>query len=140
MLGIGSHKKLLEIEKTRLLPRRVFLGHDFIQKYSIPGIFRLKDCLLDWSIETSEIHLLQEKSETTMKRRLTWWDLVWMRFRSIVGFGIFVIALGLSYCFPYFITQIHSWSTNRKRSFLLSWVELSDFVAVENLKLLYSLS
>ncbi|GAB2226766.1 hypothetical protein Droror1_Dr00022587 [Drosera rotundifolia] len=53
---------------------------------------RLKDRLLDRSTETNELVDLSKESENPMKRCLTWWDLIWLSFGSVVGSGIFTIT------------------------------------------------
>lgn len=53
---------------------------------------RLKDRLLDRSTDTNELVDLSKESENPMKRCLTWWDLIWLSFGSVVGSGIFTIT------------------------------------------------
>lgn len=53
---------------------------------------RLKDRLLDRSTDETELHELPKQSEHKMKRCLTWWDLIWLSFGSVVGSGIFTIT------------------------------------------------
>ncbi|KAL6283318.1 hypothetical protein ACE6H2_014247 [Prunus campanulata] len=53
---------------------------------------RLKDRLLHRSSDSFELLQLPKQSENRMKRCLTWWDLVWLGFGSVVGSGIFVIT------------------------------------------------
>ncbi|CBI33021.3 unnamed protein product, partial [Vitis vinifera] len=51
--------------------------------------FRLKDRLLSRSSVANEVFLQQRESENPLKKCLTWWDLAWMSFGSVVGSGIF---------------------------------------------------
>ncbi|EEF43720.1 cationic amino acid transporter, putative [Ricinus communis] len=53
---------------------------------------RLKDRLLSRSSETNELVTLQKESENPLRKCLTWWDLMWLSFGSVVGSGIFVIT------------------------------------------------
>ncbi|GMH18236.1 hypothetical protein Nepgr_020077 [Nepenthes gracilis] len=53
---------------------------------------RLKDRLFDRSSETTELVELRKESEIPMKKCLTWWDLIWLSFGSVVGSGIFTIT------------------------------------------------
>ncbi|KAL6201957.1 hypothetical protein ACLB2K_025669 [Fragaria x ananassa] len=53
---------------------------------------RLKDRLLNRSSDSFELLHLPKQSEHHMKRCLTWWDLIWLGFGSVVGSGIFVIT------------------------------------------------
>ncbi|PHT86615.1 Cationic amino acid transporter 8, vacuolar [Capsicum annuum] len=53
---------------------------------------RLKNRLFARSTETSELVELKKESENEMKKCLTWWDLVWLGFGSVVGSGIFSIT------------------------------------------------
>ncbi|RVW27255.1 Cationic amino acid transporter 8, vacuolar [Vitis vinifera] len=54
--------------------------------------FWLKDRLLSRSSVANEVFLQQRESENPLKKCLTWWDLAWMSFGSVVGSGIFVIT------------------------------------------------
>ncbi|CAA0808468.1 Cationic amino acid transporter 8- vacuolar [Striga hermonthica] len=53
---------------------------------------RLRDRLLGRSSDSDELVRSKRQSENEMKRCLTWWDLVWMAFGSVVGSGIFSIT------------------------------------------------
>lgn len=53
---------------------------------------RLKDRVLDRSSEEREVVELRRESENNMKRCLSWWDLIWLCFGSVVGSGIFVVT------------------------------------------------
>ncbi|KAK6229169.1 Amino acid/polyamine transporter I - like 10 [Theobroma cacao] len=53
---------------------------------------RLTDRLLARSSSTNELVTLQKVSENPMQKCLTWWDLIWLSFGSVVGSGIFVIT------------------------------------------------
>ncbi|KAF3442284.1 hypothetical protein FNV43_RR16200 [Rhamnella rubrinervis] len=53
---------------------------------------RLGDRLLDRSTDARELVELKRESEHEMDRCLTWWDLIWLSFGSVVGSGIFGIT------------------------------------------------
>ncbi|OVA06727.1 Amino acid/polyamine transporter I [Macleaya cordata] len=109
---------------------------------------RFKDRILNRSTDSYELDVLQKQSENNMKRCLTWWDLIWLSFGSVVGTGIFVLtgqeahnhagpAVVLSYaisglsallsvfCYTEFAVEIPV----AGGSFSYLRVELGDFVA-----------
>ncbi|OIT20130.1 PREDICTED: cationic amino acid transporter 8, vacuolar-like [Nicotiana attenuata] len=109
---------------------------------------RLKNRLFCRSTETTELVELKKQSEYEMKQCLTWWDLLWLGFGSVVGSGIFNItgqetrldagpAIVLSYaisglsallsvfCYTEFAVDIPI----AGGSFSFLRVELGDFVA-----------
>lgn len=53
---------------------------------------RFKDRLLSRSDDATELVDLRKQSENSMKRCLTWWDLTWFGFGSVIGAGIFVLT------------------------------------------------
>ncbi|KAF5477422.1 hypothetical protein F2P56_004062 [Juglans regia] len=53
---------------------------------------RLKDRVLDRSTDDFELVELSKASEHPMHKCLTWWDLLWLSFGSVVGSGIFTIT------------------------------------------------
>lgn len=53
---------------------------------------RLRNRLLHRSSDADEIDVLRRRSESSMRRCLTWWDLAWLGFGSVVGTGIFVLT------------------------------------------------
>nr|GMD33310.1 cationic amino acid transporter 8, vacuolar [Ipomoea batatas] len=55
-----------------------------------PG--RLKDRVLARSDEATEMVELKKESENEMQKCLTWWDLMWLGFGSVIGSGIFTIT------------------------------------------------
>ncbi|XP_062011858.1 cationic amino acid transporter 8, vacuolar-like [Rosa rugosa] len=108
---------------------------------------RLKDRLLNRSSDSFELLHLPKQSEHHMHRCLTWWDLIWLGFGSVVGSGIFVItgeatllagpAIVLSYaisglsallsvlCYTEFAVEVPV----AGGSFSYLRIELGDFVA-----------
>ncbi|KAK3013537.1 hypothetical protein RJ639_008360 [Escallonia herrerae] len=53
---------------------------------------RLKDRLAGRSTDSNELVELKKQSENEMKKCLTWWDLIWLGFGSVVGSGIFSLT------------------------------------------------
>ncbi|KAG8386664.1 hypothetical protein BUALT_Bualt03G0172500 [Buddleja alternifolia] len=109
---------------------------------------RLKDRLLGRSSDANELVQSKKQSENEMKKCLTWWDLIWMGFGSVVGSGIFSItgqethdhagpAIVLSYavsglsallsvfCYTEFAVEIPI----AGGSFSFLRIELGDFIA-----------
>lgn len=54
--------------------------------------YRFKDRLLSRSDDANETTELKKQSENDLKRCLTWWDLTWFGFGSVIGAGIFVLT------------------------------------------------
>ncbi|KAB1221500.1 Cationic amino acid transporter 5 [Morella rubra] len=88
------------------MPTQETIG-DGANKISFRGIFsklrtyrsalsqtylRFKDRLISRSNDAEEIEELRKQSENDMKRCLTWWDLTWFGFGSVIGTGIFVLT------------------------------------------------
>ncbi|KAL7129300.1 hypothetical protein ABFS83_13G057000 [Erythranthe nasuta] len=109
---------------------------------------RLKDRLTGRSSDADELVRSKLQSENEMKKCLTWWDLIWLGFGSVVGSGIFSItgqethnhagpAIVLSYavsglsallsvfCYTEFAVEIPI----AGGSFSYLRVELGDFIA-----------
>lgn len=109
---------------------------------------RLRNRLAAKSTDSDELTTLRAHSENPMKRCLTWWDLAWLAFGSVVGSGIFVVtgqearlhagpAVSLSYaasglsallsvlCYAEFAVEIPA----AGGSFSYLRVELGDFLA-----------
>ncbi|CAM8880068.1 hypothetical protein QQ045_020623 [Rhodiola kirilowii] len=53
---------------------------------------RLKERVLARSTDAQELIECRRESENEMKKCLTWWDLTWLTFGSVVGSGIFTIT------------------------------------------------
>ena len=53
---------------------------------------RLRDRLTGRSSDAAELGALRRRSEHEMRRCLTWWDLTWFGFGSVIGAGIFVLT------------------------------------------------
>ncbi|WCJ33299.1 cationic amino acid transporter 5 [Euphorbia peplus] len=109
---------------------------------------RFVDRLISRSDDVTEIEQVRKQSENEMKPCLTWWDLTWFGFGSVIGAGIFVLtgqelhdhagpAIVLSYvasgvsamlsvfCYTEFAVEIPV----AGGSFAYLRIELGDFVA-----------
>ncbi|RLN41679.1 cationic amino acid transporter 5-like [Panicum miliaceum] len=53
---------------------------------------RLRDRFTGRSTDAAELGALRRRSENEMRRCLTWWDLTWFGFGSVIGAGIFVLT------------------------------------------------
>lgn len=53
---------------------------------------RLKDRFFGRSDDDNELFELKKESENSLHKCLTWWDLMWLAFGSVVGSGIFSIT------------------------------------------------
>ncbi|KAL3523153.1 hypothetical protein ACH5RR_015987 [Cinchona calisaya] len=53
---------------------------------------RFKDRLVSRSDDANEVGEIRKESENDMKKCLTWWDLIWFGFGSVIGAGIFVLT------------------------------------------------
>ncbi|PUZ58611.1 hypothetical protein GQ55_5G523100 [Panicum hallii var. hallii] len=53
---------------------------------------RLRDRFSGRSTDAAELGALRRRSENEMRRCLTWWDLTWFGFGSVIGAGIFVLT------------------------------------------------
>lgn len=134
--------------KADFLPEESFQNWSTYRSALSQICFRFKDRLLSRSDDASEIVELQKQSENAMKRCLTWWDLTWFGFGSVIGAGIFVLtgkeahqhagpAIVLSYvasgisamlsvfCYTEFAVEIPV----AGGSFAYLRIELGDFVA-----------
>lgn len=54
--------------------------------------FRVRDRFVGRSDDAAELGAVRKRSENDMKRCLTWWDLTWFGFGSVIGAGIFVLT------------------------------------------------
>ncbi|TKW14114.1 hypothetical protein SEVIR_5G146100v4 [Setaria viridis] len=53
---------------------------------------RLRDRFAGRSTDAAELGAMRRRSENEMRRCLTWWDLTWFGFGSVIGAGIFVLT------------------------------------------------
>lgn len=136
------------LRKQDFLPEESFQSWANYRSAIAQTGFRFRDRLLSRSDDANEIQELRKQSENDMKRCLTWWDLTWFGFGSVIGAGIFVIsgqemkdhagpAIVLSYvasgisamlsvfCYTEFAVEIPV----AGGSFAYLRIELGDFVA-----------
>ncbi|KAJ4831199.1 Catabolite repression protein cat5 [Turnera subulata] len=134
--------------KQDFLPEESFQSWTNYRAAISQTCFRFKDRLISRSDDAIEIGELRKQSENDMKRCLTWWDLTWFGFGSVIGAGIFVLtgqeahkhagpAIVLSYvasgvsamlsvfCYTEFAVEIPV----AGGSFAYLRIELGDFVA-----------
>ncbi|XP_010279631.1 PREDICTED: cationic amino acid transporter 8, vacuolar-like [Nelumbo nucifera] len=147
-IGDDVTRKYWRWSKKDFFPEQSFQSWATYRSAVSQTCFRLKDRLLDRSTEMNELDVLRRQSENDMKRCLTWWDLIWLSFGSVVGTGIFVLtgqeahnhagpsivlsyaASGISallsvFCYTEFAVEIPV----AGGSFSYLRVELGDFVA-----------
>ncbi|KAL6206236.1 hypothetical protein ACLB2K_023485 [Fragaria x ananassa] len=134
--------------KQDFLPEESFQSWSAYQTALSQTHHRFKDRLISRSNDANETVELRKQSENDMKRCLTWWDLIWFGFGSVIGAGIFVLtgqethdhagpAIVLSYvasgisamlsvfCYTEFSVEIPV----AGGSFAYLRIELGDFVA-----------
>lgn len=134
--------------KEDLFPEQSFQNLSTYKEALSQTCFRIKDRLLARSEDAKEVEELRKESENNMKRCLSWWDLTWFGFGSVIGAGIFVltgqeahrhagpaiflsyVASGLSamlsvFCYTEFAVEIPV----AGGSFAYLRVELGDFAA-----------
>ena len=78
--------------KQDFLPEESFKNWDSYCSALSQTCFRFKDRLTSRSEDANEIGEMRKQSENDMKRCLTWWDLTWFGFGSVIGAGIFVLT------------------------------------------------
>ncbi|XWS40488.1 hypothetical protein CRYUN_Cryun18bG0144100 [Craigia yunnanensis] len=142
-----QQRTYLRWSKDDFLPGESFQNWSTYQSALSQICFRFKDRLISRSDDANEIAKLRKQSENDMKRCLTWWDLTWFGFGSVIGAGIFVLtgqearhagpAIVLSYvasgisamlsvfCYTEFAVEIPV----AGGSFAYLRIELGDFVA-----------
>ncbi|KAJ8545033.1 hypothetical protein K7X08_017616 [Anisodus acutangulus] len=75
-----------------------FFPEDSFQNWStyrsalLQTFTRFKDRVISCSEDADEIGELRKQSENEMKRCLSWWDLTWFGFGSVIGAGMFVLT------------------------------------------------
>lgn len=86
------HKGYWRFSKQDFFPEPSFQNWESYKNALSQTPTRLKNRILYRSSETSELLELKKESEHEMKLCLTWWDLLWLGFGSVVGSGIFSIT------------------------------------------------
>ncbi|KAK6157461.1 hypothetical protein DH2020_011709 [Rehmannia glutinosa] len=144
----GAGKSYWRFSKEDFFPEPTFNNFSTYLSALSKTPHRLKDRLLGRSSDANELVQSKKQSENEMKKCLTWWDLIWLGFGSVVGSGIFSItgqethdhagpAIVLSYavsgmsallsvfCYTEFAVEIPI----AGGSFSFLRVELGDFIA-----------
>ncbi|KAJ3694751.1 hypothetical protein LUZ60_000128 [Juncus effusus] len=144
----GQSKNYWRINKKDFFPEKSFQSWSSYRSALCQTHVRFKDQLLGRSDDVSELGEVRKRSENDMKRCLTWWDLTWFGFGSVIGAGIFVltgqeahddagpaiilsyVASGISamlsvFCYTEFAVEIPA----AGGSFAYLRVELGDFAA-----------
>ncbi|KAK9267766.1 hypothetical protein L1049_010200 [Liquidambar formosana] len=78
--------------KQDFLPEESFKDWSTYKSALSQTCFRFEDRLLSRSNDANELGEIRKQSENDMKRCLTWWDLTWFGFGSVIGAGIFVLT------------------------------------------------
>ncbi|KAK3206247.1 hypothetical protein Dsin_020293 [Dipteronia sinensis] len=88
----GRRRKYWRCTKNDFFPETSFENITTYKSALSQTFPRLKNRLLARSSDANELVVLQKESERPMQKCLTWWDLIWLSFGSVVGSGIFVIT------------------------------------------------
>ncbi|KAK7405393.1 hypothetical protein VNO78_06653 [Psophocarpus tetragonolobus] len=88
----SEHRSYWRWSKRDFFPEKSFQNCQAYRAALAATCPRLKDRLLNRSSDARELHELPRASEHRMTRCLTWWDLTWLAFGSVVGSGIFVVT------------------------------------------------
>ncbi|KAF5475344.1 hypothetical protein F2P56_007155 [Juglans regia] len=92
-LGDDSQpRKYWRCSKQDFFPEESFQNWNTYLSALSQTFLRFKDRLISRSNEAEEIGELRKRSENDMKQCLTWWDLTWFGFGSVIGTGIFVLT------------------------------------------------
>lgn len=86
------HKRYWRFSKQDFFPEPSFNNLGSYKNALSQTPNRLKNRLFARSSDSSELVELKKESENEMKLCLTWWDLIWLGFGSVVGSGIFSIT------------------------------------------------
>ncbi|RYR62895.1 hypothetical protein HN51_004510 [Arachis hypogaea] len=87
-----SQKSYWRWSKQDFLPEESFQSWNNYASALSQTWCRFKDRLMSRSDAAAETTELRRQSENDMKRCLTWWDLIWFGFGTVVGAGIFVLT------------------------------------------------
>jgi APA family basic amino acid/polyamine antiporter len=78
--------------KDDFLPEPSFASWGAYRRALAATPSRLRDRLAGRSTDAAELGAMRRRSENEMRRCLTWWDLTWFGFGSVIGAGIFVLT------------------------------------------------
>ncbi|TKY66339.1 Cationic amino acid transporter 8 [Spatholobus suberectus] len=88
----SEHRSYWRWSKRDFFPEKSFENGKSYRAALAATCPRLRDRLLSRSSDSHELLVLPRASEHRMNRCLTWWDLTWLAFGSVVGSGIFVVT------------------------------------------------
>ncbi|MED6143334.1 Catabolite repression protein cat5 [Stylosanthes scabra] len=144
----SSQRRYWRWSKQDFLPEESFQSWNNYASALSQTWCRFKDRLMSRSDADNETTELRRQSENDMKRCLSWWDLIWFGFGTVVGAGIFVLtgqeahdtvgpAVVLSYAFSGFSAMLSVFCYTEFSvevpvaggSFAFLRVELGDFAA-----------
>ncbi|CAL1395737.1 unnamed protein product [Linum trigynum] len=87
-----QERKYWRFNKHDFFPEESFSNWGSYRAALSQTFHRFKDRLVSRSDDANEVEVLRKQSENEMKRCLTWWDLTWFGFGSVIGAGIFVLT------------------------------------------------
>ncbi|MED6160828.1 Catabolite repression protein cat5 [Stylosanthes scabra] len=88
----SSQRRYWRWSKQDFLPEESFQSWNNYASALSQTCCRFKDRLMSRSDADAETTELRRQSENDMKRCLSWWDLIWFGFGTVVGAGIFVLT------------------------------------------------
>ncbi|KVG50989.1 Amino acid/polyamine transporter I [Cynara cardunculus var. scolymus] len=89
--AVGLRRRGCSYQKGDFLPEESFKTWDNYTTALMETPHRLMDRLLTRSGDQAELDA-RARSQTQMKKTLTWWDLIWFGMGAVVGTGIFVLT------------------------------------------------
>ncbi|KAJ9558070.1 hypothetical protein OSB04_012684 [Centaurea solstitialis] len=87
----GLRRRGCSYQKGDFLPEESFKTWDNYTAALVQTPHRLMDRLLTRSGDQAELDA-RARSQTQMKKTLTWWDLIWFGMGAVIGAGIFVLT------------------------------------------------
>lgn len=90
--GVVKQRSYWRWSKGDFFPEESFKNWDSYRSALLQTGPRLRDRITSRSDDVTELGELRRRSENEMKRCLTWWDLTWFGFGSVIGAGIFVLT------------------------------------------------
>ncbi|CAM0880357.1 unnamed protein product [Alopecurus aequalis] len=89
---VGAGRSYWRWRKDDLFPEPSFASWGAYRSALVATPSRLRDRFTGRSTDATELGALRRRSENEMRRCLTWWDLTWFGFGSVIGTGIFVLT------------------------------------------------
>ncbi|KAJ4768032.1 Cationic amino acid transporter 5 [Rhynchospora pubera] len=87
-----NNKSYWRFSKQDFFPEKSFQSWATYRSALRETPLRFRDRLVGRSNDAAELGEVRKRSENEMKRCLTWWDLTWFGFGSVIGAGIFVLT------------------------------------------------